>query len=168
MRITLIHAMSPSIPPITQAFHRLWPEATLMNLLDDSLAPDLARDRALTPAMTDRFLALARYGKSTGSDAILFTCSAFGPSIEACAREFPSIPVLKPILLNQSAMVEQVVLQFVYHSWLVLRMDVLVVPGISEDLLGRVAHHLPDVLTDPIETEGFPIEYQSVQHRRAG
>jgi hypothetical protein len=105
MRITLIHAMSPSIPPIMQAFDRLWPEATLMNLLDDSLAPDLARDGVLTPAMTDRFLALARYGKSTGADAILFTCSAFGPCIETCAREFPAIPVLKP----NEAMIEDAI-----------------------------------------------------------
>lgn len=103
MRITLIHAMSPSIPPIMQAFHRLWPEATLMNLLDDSLAPDLARDGVLTPAMTERFLALARYAKSTGADAILFTCSAFGPCIEACARELAPIPVLKP----NEAMIEE-------------------------------------------------------------
>ena len=56
----------------------------------------MARDGALTPAMTDRFLGLARYATSTGADAILLTCSAFGPCIEACAREFPAIPVLKP------------------------------------------------------------------------
>jgi hypothetical protein len=105
MRITLIHAMSPSIPPIMQAFDRLWPEATLMNLLDDSLAPDLARDGTLTPAMTDRFLALARYAQSAGADAILFTCSAFGPCIEACARAFPAIPVLEP----NEAMIEDAV-----------------------------------------------------------
>jgi hypothetical protein len=105
MRITLIHAMAPSIPPIEAAFDRLWPEAALMNLLDDSLARDLARDGVLTPAMTDRFLALARYAKSTGADAILFTCSAFGPCIEACAREFPAIPVLKP----NEAMIEEAI-----------------------------------------------------------
>jgi hypothetical protein len=105
MRITLIHAMAASIPPIQEAFCRLWPEATLMNLLDDSLAPDLARDGSLTPAMTDRFLALARYATATGSDAILFTCSAFGPCIEACAREFPAIPVLKP----NEAMIEEAI-----------------------------------------------------------
>lgn len=105
MRITLIHAMAASIPPIEAAFRRLWPEATLMNLLDSSLATDLARDGALTPAMTDRFLALARYAKSTGSDAILFTCSAFGPCIEACAREFAPIPVLKP----NEAMIEEAI-----------------------------------------------------------
>ena len=105
MRITLIHAMTASVPPIEEAFSRLWPEATLMNLLDDSLAPDLARDGALTPAMTERFLALARYAKTTGSDAILFTCSAFGPCIEACARELAPIPVLKP----NEAMIEEAV-----------------------------------------------------------
>jgi hypothetical protein len=103
MRISLIHAMAPSIPPIEAAFRRLWPEATLMNLLDDSLAADLARDGVLTPAMTQRFLALARYAAATGSDAILFTCSAFGPCIEACAREFPAIPILKP----NEAMIEE-------------------------------------------------------------
>jgi maleate cis-trans isomerase len=103
MRITLIHAMPASIPPIEAAFRRLWPEATLMNLLDSSLAPDLARDGALTPAMTQRFLALARYATSTGADAILFTCSAFGPCIEACARELAPIPVLKP----NEAMIEE-------------------------------------------------------------
>jgi hypothetical protein len=85
------------------AFGRLWPEAALMNLLDDSLAPDLARDGRLTPAMTERFLALARYARSTGADAILFTCSAFGPCIEACARELAPIPVLKP----NEAMIEE-------------------------------------------------------------
>jgi hypothetical protein len=105
MRITLIHAMAASIPPIEAAFRRLWPEATLMNLLDSSLATDLARDGALTPAMTERFLALARYGKSTGSDAILFTCSAFGPCIEACARELAPTPVLKP----NEAMIEEAI-----------------------------------------------------------
>jgi maleate cis-trans isomerase len=104
MRIALIHAMAPSIPPIVAAFQRLWPEASLMNLLDSSLAPDLARDGELTPAMTSRFLALARYAHSTGADAILFTCSAFGPCIEACAAALP-IPVLKP----NEAMVEEAV-----------------------------------------------------------
>jgi hypothetical protein len=105
MRITLIHAMSPSIPPIVRAFGLLWPEAELMNLLDDSLAPDLARDGVLTPAMTDRFLALARYAKFTGADAILFTCSAFGPCIEACARDLHPTPVLKP----NEAMIEEAI-----------------------------------------------------------
>ena len=74
-----------------------------MNLLDDSLSADLARDGRLTAAMTDRFLLLGRYAASTGADAILFTCSAFGPCIEAVAREHAPMPVLKP----NDAMIEQ-------------------------------------------------------------
>jgi Asp/Glu/hydantoin racemase len=105
MRIALVHALRHSIAPIETSFARLWPGASLMNLLDDSLSADLARDGSLTPAMTDRFLMLGRYAATTGADAILFTCSAFGPCIEAVAREQAPRPVLKP---NQ-AMIEQAV-----------------------------------------------------------
>jgi hypothetical protein len=103
MRITLIHALKHSIVPIEASFARLWPEVRLMNLLDDSLSADLAREGALTEAMTQRFLNLGRYATSTGSDAILFTCSAFGPCIEAVARAQAPMPVLKP----NEAMIEQ-------------------------------------------------------------
>ncbi|WP_454622097.1 aspartate/glutamate racemase family protein [Bradyrhizobium cenepequi] len=103
MRIALIHALKHSIQPIESSFARLWPEARLMNLLDDSLSADLARDGRLTDAMTERFLTLARYVVSTGADAILFTCSAFGPCIEAVAHAHAPMPVLKP----NEAMIEQ-------------------------------------------------------------
>jgi Asp/Glu/hydantoin racemase len=78
-----------------------------MNLLDDSLSADLARDGRLTDAMTERFLSLGRYAAATGADAILFTCSAFGPCIEAVARAHAPMPVLKP----NEAMIEQAATQ---------------------------------------------------------
>lgn len=65
-----------------------------MNLLDDRLS----QDRALTDrlaAMRGRLAALADYGRAWGADGVLFTCSAFGPAIEAIAAASP-IPVLKP------------------------------------------------------------------------
>jgi hypothetical protein len=105
MRIALIHALRHSPPPIEAAFKRAWPEAVLMNLLDDSLSADLARDGALTPTMTERFRTLGRYAMGTGADAILFTCSAFGPCIEAVARDQAPRPVLKP----NEAMIEEAV-----------------------------------------------------------
>ena len=107
MRIALVHALKHSIVPIEASFAKLWPDAKLMNLLDDSLSADLARDGRLTDAMTERFLSIGRYVTGTGSDAILFTCSAFGPCIEAVAREHAPMPVLKP----NEAMIEQAVKQ---------------------------------------------------------
>ncbi len=55
--------------------------------------------------MTERFLTMGRYAASTGADGILFTCSAFGPCIEAVARAHAPMPVLKP----NEAMIEQAV-----------------------------------------------------------
>src|SRR5437868_680307 len=86
MRITLIHALKHSIQPIETSFAKLWPQAQLMNLLDDSLSADLARDGGLSEAMTERFLNLGRYATSTGSDALLFTCWACGPRRGGVAR----------------------------------------------------------------------------------
>lgn len=103
MRIALIHALRHSPPPIEAAFARLWPEVTLMNLLDDSLSADLSRDGRITEAMTGRFLSLASYARATGADGILFTCSAFGPCIEAVQRALAPLPVLKP----NEAMIEE-------------------------------------------------------------
>jgi hypothetical protein len=105
MRIALIHALKHSIAPIEAAFATAWPEARLMNLLDDSLSADLARDGKLNDAMTDRFLALGDYAAATGANGILFTCSAFGPCIEAVARTHAPMPVLKP----NEAMIERAV-----------------------------------------------------------
>jgi len=94
-RIVLLHATPVAVDPVKAAFAELWPEPELVNLLDDSLSPDRAKSEDLTDALIERFVAFGRYGYSTGADAILVTCSAFGPAIDQMARELP-IPVLKP------------------------------------------------------------------------
>lgn len=94
-RIALIHATPVAIEPIVSAFRRLWPEARTTSLLEDSLAPDLAEAGSITQRLIERFVALAHYAHSCGADAVLFTCSAFGPAIEAAQAALP-IPVLKP------------------------------------------------------------------------
>lgn len=81
--------------PTDDAFARLWPEARTTNLLEDSLVGDLTAAGGMTPAMVERFIALARYMAATGADAILFTCSAFGAAIDA-AKQAVAIPVLRP------------------------------------------------------------------------
>ena len=106
MRIALVHALAHSVEPINRAFGQHWPEAQLMNLLDDSLSADLARSgQGLDATMHQRFARLAQYALDTGAQGILFTCSAFGPCIEAVARAHPGIPVLKP---NEAMVAEAV------------------------------------------------------------
>ncbi|MDD9877281.1 MAG: aspartate/glutamate racemase family protein [Magnetovibrio sp.] len=94
-RIALFHATQAAIAPIETAFAELWPEADCWNLLDEGLSHEIDRSGGLTEALMARFIGLAEYAAQTGVDAILFTCSAFGPAIEECQRRF-DIPALKP------------------------------------------------------------------------
>ena len=94
-RIVLLHGTPVAMEPIQRAFATRWPEAEIVNLLDDSLSVDRARDHELTPRMFERFVELGGYAQRLGAEAILVTCSAFGPAIERMARELP-VPVLKP------------------------------------------------------------------------
>ena len=102
VRIALIHATPVAMEPIRQAFAEDWLEAELVNLLDDSLSPDLKEAGSETDEIKRRIADLARYAVLVGSGAILYSCSAFGHSIELVAESL-DLPVLKP---NQ-AMFEQ-------------------------------------------------------------
>ena len=148
-RIALIHATALAIEPINAAFARHWPQAQRMNLLDDSLSVDRAREGAqLSDAMTLRFVDLALYAASTGCTGILFTCSAFGPAIEA-ARNAAGVPTLKP----NEAMFEQAL--------------ALATPGRTLKL-GLVATFqasivsMSDELQAMAEEQGIPIDLRAV------
>ena len=106
-RIALIHALEESIAPAHAAFAAAWPEAYCFDLLDSSLAVDRAKRGMLDQAMFVRFRRLADYAESSeglggGTSGILFTCSAFGPAIDAL-KAATDIPVLRP---NESAFEE--------------------------------------------------------------
>lgn len=96
-RVALIHALAHSMAPINAEMARQWPDCERMNVLDDSLSFDLARSSSgLDSHMHARFETLAAYAERAGAQAILFTCSAFGPCVEAVAARRPGMTVLKP------------------------------------------------------------------------
>jgi Asp/Glu/hydantoin racemase len=104
MRIALIHALEESVAPSHAAFASAWPDAYTFDLLDTSLSDDRASAGTLEPQMLRRINQLACYaastsGKSGTTRGILFTCSAFGPAIDAAKAKVP-VPVLRP---NESA-----------------------------------------------------------------
>lgn len=101
-RIFLIHATALAMPAIKASFDVLWPEAKISNLLDDSLSTDLQEQGSITPSIYERFKTLVEYGYRSGGRGIIFTCSSFGPAIDACKQIVP-VPVLKP----NEAMIEE-------------------------------------------------------------
>jgi len=95
-RIVLCHATPVAMDPVNAAMARLWPEAEAVNLLDDGLATDRARDGGeLSEDLIERFVDFGRYAHRIGANGLLVTCSAFGPAIDCMAQALP-IPVLKP------------------------------------------------------------------------
>lgn len=95
-RIVLYHATPVAMDPVKEAMERLWPDAEAVNLLDDGLTIDRAKDGdELSEGLIERFVDFGRYAVSIGADGILVTCSAFGPAIDRMAEELP-VPVVKP------------------------------------------------------------------------
>ncbi len=94
-RIALIHAVQVAIGPIERAFAHLWPEADVINLLDDSLPADRGHSADPSEPVARRIAALGDYAVAAGCHGILYSCSAFGAAIEGVQRCL-KIPVLKP------------------------------------------------------------------------
>lgn len=94
-RIVLLHATPVAMQPIQAAFAETWPEAEIVNLLDDGLTIDRARETDLSEKTIARFVSLGVYAAGMGADGILVTCSAFGPAIDRLI-DTVAIPVLKP------------------------------------------------------------------------
>ena len=94
-KIILIHAVIAAMEPIKKAFAQYWPEAKILNILDETLSDERAKSNNLTEALFKRILELVEYAVAMRADGILFTCSAFGEAIDAAAEKV-SIPVLKP------------------------------------------------------------------------
>jgi Asp/Glu/hydantoin racemase len=94
-RIVLVHAVMAAMGPVADAFRELWPAADCVNVLDDALPRDLEAAGGLSGDIVARFGRLGDYAASISADGLLFTCSAFGPAIDAVARA-QAFPVLKP------------------------------------------------------------------------
>ena len=90
MRIVMIHALAESIPPVRLAFQDVFPEAEVINLLDEGLFIDF-KDK-LTPKLRRRMSELTCYSEEHGADAIGLACSVYAPVVES-ARELVDVPV---------------------------------------------------------------------------
>lgn len=104
--IGVVHATRVAVSPIETACDRHWPEAEVVQLIDESLSRDLEAVGHLTTEINERVERLAAFAHRGGAQAILYSCSAFGPAIEAAGARLP-VPVLKP---NQAMLDEALAL----------------------------------------------------------
>jgi hypothetical protein len=93
-RILLVHAYHPSIPPVAEAFAALWPQAQVLNILDESLYADVTPEGVMGEDVPARVATLLRHAEKSRADGIVFTGSTFGPAVDAAKAEL-TVPVLK-------------------------------------------------------------------------
>lgn len=93
-RILLVHAYHPSMAPIVDAFAAAWPEAQVLNLLDEALYADVSPEGVMKPDVPDRVANILRHAELSRADGIVFTGSTFGPAVDA-AKGGIGVPVLK-------------------------------------------------------------------------
>jgi Asp/Glu/hydantoin racemase len=91
MRVVMIHAVAGSIRPAELAFRDEFPEAELVNLMDDSLLTDYGD--SINSRLRRRMSQLICYCAEHGADAVGLACSVYAPVVES-ARHLVDIPVL--------------------------------------------------------------------------
>lgn len=91
MRVVMIHAVPESMLPTKLAFQEVFPEAELVNLLDEGLFLDFGDQ--LTPQLRRRMTQLICYSAEHGAQAIGLACSVYTPMVEM-VRTVVEVPVV--------------------------------------------------------------------------
>ena len=91
MRVVMIHALAESVSPVKVAFGEVFPEAELINLLDEALFVDFKGQ--ITPQLRRRMSQLICYCEEYGADAIGLACSVYAPVVET-AKDLVEVPVV--------------------------------------------------------------------------
>lgn len=91
MRVTMIHAIAESIPPVRLAFDSVFPEAELINVLDEGLLVDF--DDQLTPLLRRRMSNIIGYCQDNKANAIGLACSVYAPVVDS-AKDLVHVPLV--------------------------------------------------------------------------
>ena len=91
MRVTMIHAILESIPPVRLAFAEQFPEAEVVNVLDEGLLFDF--DDQITPHLRRRMSNLIGYCQDNQADAIGLACSVYAPVVDS-AKHLVDVPLV--------------------------------------------------------------------------
>jgi aspartate/glutamate racemase len=91
--VALIHATPAAMAPARAAFADRFPQARVWNLLDDLLIGQAQEAGSVTAPLRRRMERLIDHAVSGGADAVLLTCSMYGPVAHYVGRS-SSVPVL--------------------------------------------------------------------------
>lgn len=92
--LAMLHTTPVTLATMPNLAAEVLPHVQVINLLDDSLLPDVAAAGEVTPAVASRILAYVDQMVAAGADAVLCCCSSVGEVAELAHRRC-SVPVLR-------------------------------------------------------------------------
>lgn len=103
MRVVMIHAIAESIPPVRLAFRDEFPEAEVINLLDEGLLIDFPG--SITPNLRRRMSDLICYCQDHSADAIGLACSVYAPVVDSAVDlvDVPLVSSYGPVMTDAVA-----------------------------------------------------------------
>jgi Asp/Glu/hydantoin racemase len=92
--VALIHNSKVIIDVVQKMFERVYPEANLINIMDESLLRDIKEKSGIDYLGVRRICRYVLCAEDLGADAVLMTCSSLCEAVDV-ARQMVKIPVFK-------------------------------------------------------------------------
>jgi Asp/Glu/hydantoin racemase len=92
--LALIHTTPATIEPLKALAAEALPGCAVINFVDDSILPQLARNGGNLDEVAERVVHYARFAEQAGADIILEACSSIGEIVPR-ARERVGIPIVR-------------------------------------------------------------------------
>lgn len=103
-RLAILHTSPATLDPLKALAAELLPGVEVINFVDDSILPQLARNGGQVDEVADRLVQYARFAEQGGADIILNACSSVG---EVVAQEQAAVRV--PVVRIDEALAEAAV-----------------------------------------------------------
>jgi aspartate/glutamate racemase len=91
--VFIIHTNQLAGGDLTRLFNEMAPEATVRNIIDDSILPEVLT-AGVTPAIVRRYFAYVVQAEEAGADLIFNQCSSVG-EVADMARSIARVPIVK-------------------------------------------------------------------------
>ena len=81
-KLAIIHTTPVTVPAIKALVLERTSEVEVINLLDDSMLPEINRAGCITETVRERLICMIRMAELSGAQAVLSACSSIGGAME--------------------------------------------------------------------------------------
>lgn len=98
-KIAMIHTGCVTVAPLKKLVHEMYPEAEIMNIVDDSLLNDTINAGSMPIEVVQRMVQYALIAQNAGADVILNTCSSVGEAVDVISPmiKVPYVKIDQPM-----------------------------------------------------------------------